>query len=103
MEKGPEMKPAAECAPELAKIEAMSNELKRKDTARLEQEELEKCKVTMQDGSVLYVNSKGKLETLEERQKRLSHNSYVAFQRSLESGWILHSVLFSLQEASTRC
>ena len=78
----------------LSAARAVQLELHRKDTSQLalgrantmdlEAEELAKCAVPQEDGTVLYQNKKGKLETLEEREKRLAHNSYVAFSRSFE-------------------
>eukprot|EP00435_Cladocopium_sp_Y103_P016159 s261_g4.t1 len=76
-----------------ATVRAAGMELQRKDTSQrlnrqstkeLEEEELRKCAVLMEDGTYRYKSKKGKLETLEEREKRLSHNSYVAFSRSFE-------------------
>lgn len=77
-----------------ASVKAASAELQRKDTSQrgfdrqttkeLEEEELRKCAVLMEDGTYMYKNKRGKLETLDEREKRLSHNSYVAFSRSFE-------------------
>ena len=73
---------------------AVELELRRKDTSQLalgrantrdlESEELAKCAVPQEDGTILYMNKKGKLETLDEREKRLAHNSYVAFSRSFD-------------------
>ena len=61
-----------------------TNKFTRANTAELEEEALAKCKVEMEDGTFRYMNKRGKLETLEEREKRLSHNSFVAFSRSFE-------------------
>ena len=76
-----------------ASVKAATTELQRKDTSQrgfnrqttkeLEEEELRKCAV-LEDGTYMYKNNRGKLETLDEREKRLSHNSYVAFSRSFE-------------------
>eukprot|EP00435_Cladocopium_sp_Y103_P067146 s53_g29.t1 len=83
----------------LAAAKAVELALQRKDTSQLalqrantvdlEKEELAKCAVLQEDGSILYKNKKGKLETLEEREKRLAHNSYVAFSRSFDGLSIL--------------
>ena len=77
-----------------ASVKAATAELQRKDTSQrgvnrqttreLEEEELQKCAVLMEDGTYMYKTKRGKLETLEEREKRLSHNSYVSFSRSFE-------------------
>ena len=87
---------ASDVSPEAAgaTLDAVSAELKRQDTSQrlltracskeLEEEELRKVAVKMEDGSFMYRNSKGKLETLEERQKRVEHNSYVSFTRSFD-------------------
>ena len=56
----------------------------RSTTAELEEKELEKCAVQMPDGATMYKNAKGKLETREQRDKRLAHNTYVSFSRSFE-------------------
>lgn len=92
----PEVKKADGSAP--SGVEAVSKELQRKDTTQnqffrantreLEADELQKCAVLMDDGTYKYMNKRGKLESLEEREKRLAHNSYVAFSRSFEG--ILH-------------
>lgn len=65
-------------APRVAAVEA---ELRRADTSQIEQQELEKDQVVV-DGVVMYKTQKGKFETLEERQARLAHNSYMRFSRS---------------------
>ena len=61
-----------------------TSQLQRANTAELEEQELMKDAVRQPDGTFLYRTKRGKLETLEERQKRLAHNSYVAFSRSFE-------------------
>ena len=90
----PEVKKADGSLP--SGVEAISKELQRKDTTQflrantseLEAEELEKCAVLQDDGTYKYMNKRGKLETLEEREKRLAHNSYVSFSRSFDG--LLH-------------
>lgn len=62
----------------------LNGALGRANTRDLESEELAKCAVPQEDGTILYMNKKGKLETLDEREKRLAHNSYVAFSRSFD-------------------
>lgn len=64
---------------------AVEAEFKRGDTTQLEQEELERCAVVMPDGSTMYRTPKGKLETYDERVKRLGHNMYMKFSRTFES------------------
>ena len=73
-------------------LEGLKSELRRGDTtinrgstSDLEQEELELAAVIMPDGSTMYRTSKGKLETLEQRRKRIGHNSYVKFSRTFDS------------------
>ena len=65
-------------------LDASTAKMQRKSTAELEEEELRKCAVEQPDGTYLYKNKKGKLETLQQRQNRLAHNSYVSFSRSFE-------------------
>lgn len=91
-EKEPEVPEEPPKPPAASTVKAIELELQRRDTTQLsrgntndlENEELAKAAVEQPDGSFLYKNSKGKLETLEERQKRLAHNSYVAFSRSFD-------------------
>ena len=79
--------------PAPATVQTLQTELQRSDTTRLnrgstsdlENAELENAKVEMPDGSILYRAPKGKLETYDERQKRLGHNMYMKFSRTFES------------------
>ena len=93
----PEAKPpgSAQKAANQASLAATVATLQRQDTSQqlltrantkdLEEEELRKCAVEMPDGTFMYRNQRtGKLETLEDRQKRPAHNTYVAFSRSFE-------------------
>ena len=73
-----------------------TSQMRRGDTSDLEAEELEKCKVILEDGSVRYQTKRGKLETLEEREKRLGHNSYMQFSRSFESSLVLWYLIFNI-------
>lgn len=68
------------------RVQAVQAELARKDTSQLEQEDLEKDQVIV-DGKVFYKTAKGKLETKEEREQRLAHNSYMRFSRSMKGPW----------------
>ena len=63
-----------------ARLSAVAAEFQRKDTSQMALEEGQ----VMVDGVLMYRTSKGKLETLEQRNKRLAHNLYVKFSRSLE-------------------
>lgn len=40
--------------------------------------------VHMEDGSIMFKTAKGKLETWDEREARLAHNTYVRFSRTFE-------------------
>ena len=70
-------------APGLRRANAMTREFRRLDTSDLENEDLEKLKVIV-DGVVMYKKPKGGLETWDEREKRLGHNSYMKFSRSFD-------------------
>ena len=59
--------------------------LNRGSTSDIEAAELERDAVVMPNGVTLYRTPKGKLETYEERQKRLAHNMYMKFSRTFES------------------
>jgi chaperonin cofactor prefoldin len=61
---------------------AIQREFRRQDTTDLDQAELDKIKVII-DGKTMYKH-KGKLETWEEREARLLHNSYMKFYRSFQ-------------------
>ena len=59
--------------------------LHRGSTSDIEAEELERDAVVLPNGITMYRTPKGKLETYEERQKRLAHNMYMKFSRTFES------------------
>jgi len=61
---------------------AIQREFRRQDTTDLDQAELDKIKVII-DGKTMYKH-KEKLETWEEREARLLHNSYMKFYRSFQ-------------------
>ena len=75
--------PPTTSAPGLRRANAMTGELRRMDTSDLDNEDLEKIKVNV-DGVVMYKKPKGGLETWDEREKRLGHNSYMRFSRSFD-------------------
>ena len=76
----------------------MTREFRRLDTSDLENEDLEKLKVIV-DGVVMYKKPKGGLETWDEREKRLGHNSYMKFSRSFDGlVWWKNSVDFFHQK-----
>ena len=81
---------------------ALRDELKRGDTTTvgnlgrgstsdLEDADLASAAVQMPDGSIMYRSAKGKLETLEQRVKRLGHNRYMQFTRTFESSLAFYS------------
>ena len=63
-----------------ARLGAVAAEFQRKDTSQMASDEDH----VMVDGVVMYRTAKGKLETLEQRNKRLAHNLYVKFSRSFD-------------------
>ena len=67
----------------LRRANAMTSEFRRMDTSDIEAEDLERIKVIV-DGVVMYKKPKGGLETWDEREKRLGHNSYMRFSRSFD-------------------
>ena len=70
----------------------IQREFRRQDTTDLEQAELDKIKVVI-DGVEMYKH-KGKLETLEERENRLLHNSYMKFYRSFQGPKLMAKCFF---------
>lgn len=51
-------------------------------------DKLAEDEVKMETGEVRYKGPGGRLETLEERQARLAHNTYMRFSRSLKSALV---------------
>ena len=62
-----------------------SQRLARGNTQEMEDEALARCRVELPDGSVKYRNPKGNLESYEQRLKRVGHNEYMRFSRSIDS------------------
>ena len=70
--------------PSAIRVEVMDSEFKRLDTSELEKRLADDPDAVLVDGQIFYKAPKGHLETLEKRQKRVAHNNYMKFSRSLE-------------------
>lgn len=65
------------------RVAAVQQEFTRKDTTDIEKADRDKD-MQVVNGETFYVNPKGRLETLSEREARLAHNSFMRFSRSLQ-------------------